>query len=105
MVAGYFAGMINGVAESVGLGADIEASGDYERTYETKEEATAAATPLTVEAADEGFVLLKNEGGALPLDGSAKISVFGKNSARPAYGGSGSGSGNTAKRHLPLSGA
>ena len=96
VVAGYFAGMINGVAESVGLGADIEASGDYERTYETKEEATAAGNALTVEAADEGFVLLKNEGGALPLDGSAKISVFGKNSARPAYGGSGSGSGNTA---------
>lgn len=96
VVAGYFSGMLNGVMSAVGLGADTVATGDYERTYETKEEAFAAGSALTEEAANEGFVLLKNENDALPLADGARISVFGKSSVRPAYGGSGSGSGNTA---------
>ena len=96
VVAGYFSGMLNGVMSAVGLGADTVATGDYERTYETKEEAFAAGSALTEEAANEGFVLLKNENDALPLADGARISAFGKSSVRPAYGGSGSGSGNTA---------
>ena len=42
--------------------------------------------------ADEGFVLLKNDG-TLPLEKGAKISVFGKASTHLARGGAGSGSG------------
>ncbi len=42
--------------------------------------------------ADEGFVLLKNDG-TLPLAKGSKISVFGKASTKLARGGAGSGSG------------
>ena len=42
--------------------------------------------------ADEGFVLLKNDG-TLPLEKGAKLSVFGKASTHLARGGAGSGSG------------
>ena len=42
--------------------------------------------------ADEGFVLLKNDG-TLPLPKDSKISVFGKASTNLARGGAGSGSG------------
>ena len=46
--------------------------------------------------AEEGITLLKNENGALPLEQSTKINVFGWSSSNPIYGGSGSGSTNTA---------
>ena len=58
---------------------------------ESKEEAFANAQDINVRVAEEGFVLLKNEGQALPLAKGAKISVFGKNSVNLSYGGSGSG--------------
>ena len=58
---------------------------------ETKDEALLNAQALNVRVAQEGFVLLKNEGNALPLNRGAKISVFGKNSVNLSYGGSGSG--------------
>ena len=71
----------------------------------TKADAYRVAREFNEELAGEGFVLLKNEEGALPLatpvsdpDVSArpKISIFGKNSVNIAYGGSGSGGANTA---------
>ena len=75
----------------------------YETEYENKEDVLAAANALNEEICEEGFVLLKNDG-ALPLytpasegDKAAaanpKVSVFGKNSVAPVYGGSGSGGG------------
>ncbi len=57
----------------------------------TKAEAFANAQDVNLKMAEEGFVLLKNEGAALPLAKGAKISVFGKNSVNLSYGGSGSG--------------
>ena len=45
--------------------------------------------------ADEGFVLLKNDG-LLPLSGDEKISVVGKSSTNLVLGGSGSGSGSVS---------
>ena len=39
----------------------------------------------------EGFTLLKNKDGALPLAKGSKIHIFGKNSVNLVYGGSGSG--------------
>lgn len=59
---------------------------------QSKEEALAAANALTVTICEEGTVLLKNENAALPLKGTEKISVFGKNSVNLVYGGSGSAS-------------
>ena len=46
---------------------------------------------LTREAACEGMVLLKNEGGVLPFAKGAKIAVFGKAQADYVKGGGGSG--------------
>ena len=46
--------------------------------------------------ADEGFVLLKNEDGFLPLSGDEKISIVGKSSTNLVLGGSGSGSGSVS---------
>ena len=65
---------------------------------EKKERALEQANLLNEEIASEGFVLLKNEGGALPIDTktAGNISVFGKNSVDLVYGGSGSGGGNNA---------
>lgn len=62
----------------------------YEREYDTKEEAKQAGNALNADICGEGFVLLKNNN-ALPLQSGAKISVFGKNSVKLVYGGSGSG--------------
>ena len=58
---------------------------------QSKDEALTNAQAVNVRLAQEGFVLLKNEGAALPLQKGAKISVFGKNSVNLSYGGSGSG--------------
>lgn len=46
---------------------------------------------LSKEAAEEGMVLLKNEGGLLPLKKGARIALFGKGSFDYVKGGGGSG--------------
>ncbi len=53
-----------------------------------REESTATAKEL----ADEGFVLLKNDSGLLPLE-NRKVNVFGYSSIDINFGGTGSGSG------------
>ncbi len=61
--------------------------------YGTRAEALKASTKINEEITSEGFTLLKNEDNAMPLGENAKISLFGKNSARMLTGGSGSGAG------------
>lgn len=56
-----------------------------------KAEAFANAQEVNLKLAEEGFVLLKNENAALPMNKGARISVFSKNSVNLSYGGSGSG--------------
>ena len=63
----------------------------YISDYENKKDTQAAADALVEVIEGEGMVLLKNNG-ALPLDASAAITLFGRNAADPVYGGSGSGS-------------
>ena len=66
----------------------------YTSDYASKEASKAAGDALNAEIAKEGFTLLLNENGALPLaQEERKVSVFGKNSADLVLGGSGSGSG------------
>lgn len=77
----------------------------YRTDYTSKKEVYDAAREMNREICAEGMVLLKNKNNALPVktpksDKSVKenpkISIFGKNSVNLAYGGSGSGGGNTA---------
>ncbi|QWW19277.1 glycoside hydrolase family 3 C-terminal domain-containing protein [Schaalia sp. 19OD2882] len=46
---------------------------------------------LGASIAEEGMVLLKNEGGALPLEKGSAVNTFGWASTNPVYGGTGSG--------------
>lgn len=62
------------------------AMGNGTITDETSDEATA----LVQEIAEEGIVLLKNEG-TLPLTADSNLNVFGWASTNPCYGGTGSG--------------
>lgn len=57
-----------------------------------KEETSSEAMDLCTEIAEEGIVLLKNEGNILPLKQQNKLNVFGWASTNPCYGGTGSGS-------------
>lgn len=65
----------------------------YTTEYTNKDEVYQAANKLNEHICEEGFVLLKNEGNALPLTSGSRITVFGKNSVNLAYGGSGSSGG------------
>ena len=62
----------------------------YDQTYASKDLSTAAAEQFVTKIGDEGIVLLKNNG-VLPLDTSKTISLIGRYSADPIYGGAGSG--------------
>ena len=67
----------------------------YVSDYETKEDTLAAANDFNETVCEEGFTLLKNEKGALPLAKSGvKVTVFGRNSVDLVLGGSGSNAGN-----------
>ena len=55
------------------------------------EETSGEAGSLCTEIAEEGIVLLKNEGSTLPMAGG-NLNVFGWASTNPCYGGTGSGS-------------
>ncbi|NCB62828.1 MAG: beta-glucosidase, partial [Clostridia bacterium] len=55
------------------------------------DESITEAGALGATIAEEGMVLLKNDGGALPLSQGTKLNLFGWSSTNPVYGGTGSG--------------
>jgi len=57
---------------------------------ESKADALAYANSVNERICEEGFVLLKNENRALPLEEGARVSVYGMNAVNLVYGGSGS---------------
>lgn len=76
---------------------------NYDYPYQTIEGADTKSTALThaqyvtEQICEEGFTLLKNSDGALPITKkNARVSIFGKNSSNMAVGGSGSGEASTA---------
>ena len=71
--------------------AGAPAEADYISKYTDKNSYIKAGSALNDQICDEGFTLLKNLDGFLPMAGAEKISVFGKNSVNLVYGGSGSG--------------
>jgi len=64
------------------------------------EENVASATQLCENIADEGIVLLDNDG-TLPMAKNSKLNVFGWASTNPCYGGTGSGALSDAYPPLP----
>ncbi len=65
----------------------------YTADYETVDEAKAASSQLVADIADEGMVLVKNNG-TLPIQTGA-VTLLGRGAADPVYGGSGSGTADT----------
>ncbi|MBQ9188765.1 MAG: glycoside hydrolase family 3 protein [Clostridia bacterium] len=62
----------------------------FESSYASKDEMRAALKDYLINDQIEGSVLLRNENNALPLDPSAKVTLFGFAAATPVYhGGSG----------------
>jgi beta-glucosidase len=63
----------------------------YEADYDNKADVLAAAKSFNIQIEEEGIILLKNTDSALPIAKGSRISVFGKNSEKFVYSGSGSG--------------
>lgn len=72
-------------------GADLNF---YPKKYKNINEAMEASGKVTQKIADEGMVLLKNDG-SLPMTSLGKITLMGRGAADPLYGGTGSGHTNT----------
>lgn len=68
----------------------------FESEYDSKDAVYQDANKMNVKLCEEGFVLLKNKDGALPIQTDVGISIFGKNSVNLAYGGSGSSGGDSS---------
>ena len=88
---------------SLGFGTEVSASAEkvetgFAPTTDTYLVALANAENVTREIAEEGMILLKNNG-ALPMNVAegCKITVLGRNSVEPVYGGSGSAGGGMPK--------
>ena len=76
----------------------------YEPQFDNKEAAVENGENVTRELSEEGFILLKNEGGALPLDTSDTINLIGRGAVDPLYGGSGSGNVDVSTAASPFTG-
>ncbi len=55
------------------------------------EKTTKEASEVAEQIAEEGFVLLKNDNGFLPLQEKKPLNLFGWSASNPIYGGTGSG--------------
>lgn len=87
-----------GVLSASKVGAYAASStSDYVSAYRSEassaQDALQRANELNQKIVEEGIVLLKNENKSLPMKAGTKLTVFGKNSVNPFYGGGGSASG------------
>ena len=77
------------------------ANSQFEKDYNTMEEVREAGSKLNTQIAEEGMVLLKNDG-ALPLsDSETDLSLFGYRSYSLMTGGGGSGAGRPGSYGIP----
>ena len=60
----------------------------------------AAGRKAAREVVEEGSVLLKNDGNALPLAKGTKVTLMGTNFVNPVWGGTGSGSINKSESDI-----
>lgn len=98
LIAAENAGQINaflGTSTSQTVKIDETLEEDYPRyfesTFQSIADLKAAGLAKVQEVEAEGIVLLKNEGGALPLAAGSQVSLFGITAVDPVYGGTGSG--------------
>ncbi len=95
-IANGFAGQINSfLGISTTRTEHLEGgNGEYARYYDSEFQSIAelkeAGLAKVRQVESEGAVLLKNDGGALPLQGK-EVSLFGATAISPVYGGTGSG--------------
>lgn len=73
---------------SAAMAGDLSANGKYYSDFDTYAELLEHVGEVNKQTAEEGQVLLKNDG-TLPLSGSEKVSVFGVSSATTVGGPSG----------------
>lgn len=77
----------------------------YESQYDSLEDTIQAGKDLNLEIAAEGFILLKNKDGALPLaKDERKVTVLGAQADSLAYGGGGSGGQGTPGKDSKVAG-
>jgi len=96
-----YATMINGALNITNIRMEETGNGSedtvrFKSEFSTMDELLEHQTALARELEAEGAVLLKNEGGVLPLPQGATVSLFSRSSVDVAYGGTGSGSVNSA---------
>ena len=75
-------------------------TGKYYTDYASFEDEQLAARELAIEAASEGFTLLKNENNALPLKKGGYVSLFGMHSVHLVASTVGSAAGSTGANGL-----
>lgn len=68
----------------------------FKRSFSSEAERLAGDSAAAMMSASEGFVLLRNEDGALPLSNNPRVTLFGVNSRDILYGGGGSGAVDTS---------
>lgn len=86
------------------VSAENETTEHFTTKYASDEEREQALGEIGTDIVREGATLLKNDGGALPLAGNEKISVFGQSSVNAVYGGGGAGSIDASKADTLLQG-
>ena len=99
IIAGENAGQINQVlgtktsmtVSTAPAGTEEGYSRYFDSKYNSIAELKAAGEAKVREVEGEGIVLLKNEGGVLPLAAGSKVSLVGVTVMDPVYGGTGSG--------------
>ena len=74
----------------------------FAKTYSTEAELKSAYEQLCEEVESEGIVLLKNEGGALPLASGSNVSLFAQGSVNLNYATSGSSSAGSTSSYATL---
>ena len=74
-----FLPMLNGFLRAKAAEHEVVGGNYFLSDYDTVSDAVKAGQALGKEIVQEGVVLLKNEGNALPLKSEKKVSLFGKN--------------------------
>ena len=78
-------------------------NGKYYTDFSSFEEEQLVAKDLAIEVASEGFVMLKNENDALPLEKGARVSLFGMHSVDLVTSTVGSAAGTTGANGIEMS--